>query len=433
MALSKSELRMRRIGGSSAAAALGLSKYERPEELRRRISYGMHGIEAIRRYMPEVSPEGNPVTEADYLAEQIRIEADLDNIHVRVGTFLEDFVRARLKSQGINIRRENQLLVHPDLDYVTANLDGRESDTVEEIKCISIYRMKEFGDEYSDDMPMDMACQGHHYMLFPQFNHARLRCLFLSPSEKELVDRMIRSHILKYVAQSGIQLSDTPVEITVPRYGTVYMTLKKAEEYIEGNSEEGGGPVCSMNLDVIQNLVDIAPLKSYSLDYDEEIAGHQIDEYKDLWHRATNMLPCVPRTVEDCQLMYNGTSADTTMIASDEVKRLTAERATISARMKEDKIKLEKIMDTLMIESGDADTITGAEGIILFKIGRTWSKSKDEDMLLKLVGGKDISKYYKTGIIDWKAVEAEVPEVYQKCRYKTERSIKWPRGKGKKA
>ena len=431
MALSKAELRMRRIGGSSAASALGLSRYERPENLRRRISFAMHGIEAIKRYMPKVSPEGNVITEADWQAEEIRLNQGIDSIHIRVGVFLEDFVCARLKKSGINIRRKNQLMVHPDIDYVTANLDGHESDAVEEIKCISIYRMKEFGDEYTDDVPMDYACQGHHYMLFPQFKHARLRCLFLSPSEKELVDRMIRSHILKYVAQSGIQLTDTPVEITVPRYGTVYMTLKKAEEYIEGNSEEGGGPVCSMNLDVIQNLVDIAPLKSYSLDYDEEIAEHQLSEYKDLWHRATNMIPCVPRTVEDCQLMYNGASTDKTMIASDAVKRLTAERAEIAARMKVDKIKLEKIMDTLMIESGDADTITGAGGIILFKIGRTWSKSKDENMLAELVG-KDISKYYKTGIIDWKAVEAGLPEVYQKCRYKTERSIKWPRGKGKK-
>ncbi len=430
MSLSKSQLRNRRIGGSSAAGVLGLSRYERPEELRRRISYGMHGIEAIRRYMPTVTPEDTPVTEADYLAEEKRLLEDLDNIHVRVGTFLEDFVRARLKKSGINIRKENQLLVHPDYDYVTANLDGREFDTVEEIKCISIYRKGEFGDEYTDSVPMDYACQGHHYMLFPQFNHARLRCLFLSPSEKELVDRMIRSHILKYVAQSGIQLTDIPVEITVPRYGTVYMTLKKAEEYIEGT--DGGGPVCSMNLDVIQNLVDIAPLKSYSLDYDEEIAEHQLSEYKDLWHRATNMIPCVPRTAEDCQLLYNGVSTGKIMIASDEVKRLTAERAEIAARMKTDKNRLGIIIDSLMVEGGDVDTVTGAEGIILFKIGRTWSKSKDEGMLLELVGDKDISKYYKTGIVDWKAVEAGLPEVYQKCRYKTDRSIKWPRGKGEK-
>lgn len=424
MSLSFEQLKNRRIGGSSAGAALGLSKYSRPEELRRELSYSMNGREAIEKWVaPALSITDTTILPAELSGElevaidkeEARLNEDLDNIHTRVGTFLEAFVRERLKGMGINVRVKNEYMIHPDYPFVTANIDGRESDTVEEIKCISVYRKGEFGDEYTDESAPDYAAQIHHYLLFPQFKTGRLRVLFLSPSEKELVDRMVKTHILKHTSDKLDQ------EVIVPRFGAVTMTAEKMEEY-----QEGG--LCSMNLDVIQNIVDIAPLKTYEFHKDETVSEKLIAEYKDLWHRAEHNIPCIPTTIEDCQLLYEGYSSGTSKIAGDLEKRLCAERDITDARMKADKKRLGIINGDLMIEAGESDIVLGAGGKALFKIGQKFSPSKDESVLMTELGPDGIRPYYKN-IVDWKAVEKDKPDVYQKCRIKSARNIQWPRSK----
>lgn len=429
MALSKQQLKNRKIGGSSSAAAMGLSKYKRPEELRREISYSMHGRDAIYKWvapalginditiMPEELSE--KLEEAVDLEESM-LTGNLDNIHIRVGTFLEDFVRTRLKNMGINIRKKTQHMVHPDYPFITANIDGRESDTVEEIKCISVYRKNEFGDEYTNEAAPDYTCQIDHYMLFPQFKHGKLRVLFLSESEKELVDRMIRSMIIKYIDKQDVVLGDELIEFQIPRYGAVLMNTEKREEYRADS--------CSMNLDVIQNLVDIAPLKTYEFHKDIVTGEKLINAYKDFWHRASHNIPCIPSILEDCQLLYEGYNSSTSKIAGDLEKRLSAERNIINIRMKTDKDRMADINSELMIEAGESDIVLGAGGKPLFKIGQKWSSVKDKSALVNLLGIDDIGKYYKN-IIDWELVEKDIPDIYQKCRVKSARNIQWPRKK----
>lgn len=424
MALSKEARENRRIGGSSSSAVMGLSKYKRPEELRREISYSMHGREAIEKWVaPALSITDTTILPAELSGEleaaidkeEARLNEDIDSIHTRVGVFLEAFVRERLKGMGINVRVKNEYMIHPDYPFITANIDGRESDTVEEIKCISVYRKGEFGDEYTDECAPDYAAQIHHYLLFPQFKTGRLRVLFLTPSEKELVDRMVKTHILKHTSDKLDQ------EVMVPRFGAVTMTAEKMEEYAESG-------LCSMNLDVIQNIVDIAPLKTYEFHKEESVSEKLITEYKDLWHRAEHNIPCIPTTIEDCQILYEGYSSGTSKIAGDLEKRLCAERDIIVARMKTDKDRLPKIMAELMIEAGDTNIVLGAGGKALFKIGQKFSPSKDEGVLVEEMDAKVLQDYYKP-VPDWKGVEKDYPDIYARCRIKSARNIVWPRKK----
>jgi hypothetical protein len=351
-----------------------------------------------------------------------RIEEPLDNIHLRVGTFLEAFVRERLKNMGVKIRAKNTMITHPDYPYITMNIDGMAGNTVEEIKCISTYRMKEFGEDFSDEASPQYASQAHHYMLHPKFEKAYLRVLFLSPSEKELIDRMVRGMIIRYIDKQDVVLGDELVEFQIPRFGAVLMNTEKREEYRTDS--------CSMNLEVVQNLVDIAPLKTYEFHADDIDREKLIGPYTDMWYRAQHNIPCIPTTLEDCQLLYEGYSSGTSKIAGDLEKRLVAEGETIKARMKVDKKRLGEIDGQLMLEAGDTDILLGAGGVVLCKFGQKYSPTKDEAVLAQSLEPKVLKDYYKP-VPDWKKVEKEQPEVFQKCRIKTARNVQWPRSKKK--
>ena len=86
------ELRKQGLGGSDAGTVLGFNKYKSPFELYQ---------EKIGEYSEEV-----------------------DNDAVYFGNALEDFVAQEFaKRTGKKVRRMNKFLVHPEYEFMNANLD----------------------------------------------------------------------------------------------------------------------------------------------------------------------------------------------------------------------------------------------------------------------------------------------------------------------
>jgi putative phage-type endonuclease len=135
-----SKFRMERltgIGGSDAAAVLGLSVYKTPFEL--------------------------------YLEKTGAIEPlDLsDNAAVTWGTKLESVVADHFAEvTGYKVRRDNRLLRHPEYPFVIAHIDRRivGSDAILEVKTAGAFAASDFGDEGTDQVPESYLLQGMHYL-----------------------------------------------------------------------------------------------------------------------------------------------------------------------------------------------------------------------------------------------------------------------------
>ena len=126
------ELRSHYIGGSDAAAVIGLNPWVSPYTLWAEKSGKLHGF------------EGNLATE--------------------VGTYLEEFVAQKFAHEtGKKVRRVNQSFLNSDYPWAIANID-REivgEDAGLEIKTTSELNMRKFkGGEY----PANYYCQCVHYL-----------------------------------------------------------------------------------------------------------------------------------------------------------------------------------------------------------------------------------------------------------------------------
>ncbi|MCM3436812.1 YqaJ viral recombinase family protein [Bacillus licheniformis] len=136
-------IRQKGIGGSDAAVVLGLSKWKTPFEL---------WLEKTGQVMPEESQ-----SEAAYF-----------------GTILEDVVAKEFELRsGKKVRRKNQMLKHPDHEFIIANLDrmivGEKA--ILECKTTSAYNLKEWED---NEIPANYIVQVQHYLgvLGPEYRKA---------------------------------------------------------------------------------------------------------------------------------------------------------------------------------------------------------------------------------------------------------------------
>lgn len=127
------EERRKGIGGSDAAAALGLSKWRTPLAL----------------YLDKIG-EAEPQEESDAM---------------RFGTLLEPIVRAEFaRRAGVDVVFGQPALVSPDYPWMRVNLDGRISD-------VALFEAKTarsdagWGEPGSDDIPQDYVLQNQHAMI----------------------------------------------------------------------------------------------------------------------------------------------------------------------------------------------------------------------------------------------------------------------------
>jgi putative phage-type endonuclease len=126
------ELRDTGIGGSDAAAACGKNKYKSPYELYK---------EKIGEY-----------------------KEDIDNEAMYFGKVLEEIVAKEFqKRTGKKVWRLNQMLRHPEYEFMIADIDRRivGEDAILECKTTSAFNEKEWTD---DEVPVEYIIQVQHYL-----------------------------------------------------------------------------------------------------------------------------------------------------------------------------------------------------------------------------------------------------------------------------
>lgn len=135
------------IGGSEAAAALGLSRWTSPLKLW-----------ALK-------------------TGQIPEDDLSDNQAVEMGNELEETVcRIFTKRTGKKVARVNETLIHPSYDFIRANIDRRVvgEDSILEAKTCSAWRAREFEGE---ELPAEYILQVMHYLAVTNKNVAYIAVL----------------------------------------------------------------------------------------------------------------------------------------------------------------------------------------------------------------------------------------------------------------
>ena len=133
--LTKQQIVERReyLGGSDAAAVLGLSRWKTP----------------LQVWCEKTGT--------------IPVQVE-ENLAMEVGTELEELVcKLFTRRSGKGVRRVNETIYHPKYDFLAANIDRRivGEDACLEAKTCSAWRAKEFED---DELPQEIIIQGVHYL-----------------------------------------------------------------------------------------------------------------------------------------------------------------------------------------------------------------------------------------------------------------------------
>ena len=134
--------RLTGIGGSEAAAALGLSNSVTPLDLYRHKIYG----EALPIYTDEMA--------------------------LWLGHQLEPVCAAAFtKHTGMELENPDDNIVHPDYPFMRGFIDRKVRDKNEgvELKAWSEFSRSLWGKDGSDDIPMSVLCQCVHYLVVSQF------------------------------------------------------------------------------------------------------------------------------------------------------------------------------------------------------------------------------------------------------------------------
>lgn len=143
------EERRKGVGGSDAAAVLGLNPWASPLDV--------------------------------YNDKLGIVNKDLsDNETVRWGNILEDVIaKEYARRKGVKIRRRNQMFFHPEHSYMLANLDrtidGQKK--ILEIKTAGAFMASQWGEEGTDQVPDSYLIQCAHYMAVMDYDITDLAVL----------------------------------------------------------------------------------------------------------------------------------------------------------------------------------------------------------------------------------------------------------------
>lgn len=125
------EIRKKGLGGSDAAAILGLNPWRSAIDV--------------------------------WLEKTGREVKDIDSERMRIGRDLEDYVAQRFaETKGLKVQRRNAVLQHPEYDWMTANVDRLIVGKNEGLECkvTNSYAAS----DWKDKVPVHYELQCHHYM-----------------------------------------------------------------------------------------------------------------------------------------------------------------------------------------------------------------------------------------------------------------------------
>lgn len=175
--------RQRGLGGSDCGTILGVNKWKSPFQL--------------------------------YLEKTGEYVEEIDNEFIYFGNLLEDLVAEEFsKRSGKKVRRNNHMLVHPEYDFMFANLDrvvvGERA--LLECKTTSAYNKDQWE---GDNVPATYLCQVQHYLAVTGYEKAYIAVLIGGnnfvwkeiPRDEELIEMIIErekdfweNHVLANVA-----------------------------------------------------------------------------------------------------------------------------------------------------------------------------------------------------------------------------------------
>lgn len=179
--------RMLGIGGSDAAAAIGLSRFKTACQL--------------------------------YLEKRGELEPEnLDDVeYVRFGNLMEEIIaREYARRNEVKVRRRNQIVSHPKHPWMRASVDRLVEGRRVGLECKNVdamaFRFGEWGEPGTDEVPEEYLLQCQHYMAvlgYPEWHLAacvggnRLKT-YIIPCDAELQEMLIeREHAFWQRVQSG--------------------------------------------------------------------------------------------------------------------------------------------------------------------------------------------------------------------------------------
>lgn len=239
--------RQKGIGGSDAAAVLGLSRWKGPVDI------------WLSKTQEIVQDDGQ--SEAAYW-----------------GTVLEDVVaREFMKRTGLSVRRRNAILMHDEYDFILANIDreivGQKVGL--ECKTASAYKKEEWSE---DEIPAEYIVQCQHYMAVTGYEAWYIACLiggnqFIYKKierDEEFIQMMIQREVefwQQYVVSGkmppvdGTNLSENTLQVLYPQAheGEEIILSAKQEELLKERQElKTMQDTCKDRIDEIDNLIKAA-------------------------------------------------------------------------------------------------------------------------------------------------------------------------------
>jgi len=197
--------RKRGIGGSDAAAALGLSRWKSP----------------LRLYLEKIG----------------EIEEEPDNEAMYWGRVLEDVVvKAFEERTGKKTRRVNHMLIHPEYPFMLANIDRRivGEKAILEVKTTAQWNEEEWK---GDEIPQEYIIQGQHYLAVT--NYSKVYFAVLVGGRKLIIKELERDNELIDMIIEGEKKFWEMVENRTPPELDGSKDAEEILSYIYPRAEEG--------------------------------------------------------------------------------------------------------------------------------------------------------------------------------------------------
>lgn len=210
--------RRKGIGGSDAAAALGLSRWKSP----------------LRLYLEKIG----------------EIESDVDTEAAYWGNILEDIVAKEFeKRTGKKTQRVNAILIHPVHEWMIANIDRKVvgESAILECKTTSTWNKDEWKD---DEIPQEYIIQLQHYLAVTGYEKAYIAVLI--GGNKFVWKELERDEELINMIIEGEQRFWEMVENRTPPELDGSQDANAILEYLYPKAEEG----TSIELPAYESLVD---------------------------------------------------------------------------------------------------------------------------------------------------------------------------------
>jgi len=273
------EQRRKGLGGSDAAAVVGLNPYK----------------SSVHVYL-------------DKIGELPPIE---DNERMRIGRDLEDYVARRfMEATGMKVRRRNAILQHPEYDFMLANVDRLIVGKNEGLECktTNSYAKK----DWEEDIPVHYEIQCHHYMAVTGYDAWWIAVLI--GNEKVVYKR--------------IERDETVIEdlINAEKYFWENYVEKRQMPAPDG-SDEASEIIKDLYPDVEPTTITLDHMKDRMSRYDEVV-----ELYKELEKEKKQIEQEILKEMQESQIAY---------IGERKVKRTLINQKRIdSKRLKEEKPEL---------------------------------------------------------------------------------------------